>query len=84
MAYAATHDFIVLTQDLDFSAILAATSGVEPSVVQVRSDNLDPDVIGTQVVSALKQLEGDLATGAVATVEPQRTRVRLLPLRSKS
>ena len=27
MAYAATHDYIVVTHDLDFSAVLAATQG---------------------------------------------------------
>jgi predicted nuclease of predicted toxin-antitoxin system len=32
MAYAAKHDYVVLTHDLDFSAILAATQGIKPSV----------------------------------------------------
>jgi len=27
MSYAAAHDFVVLTHDLDFGAILAATQG---------------------------------------------------------
>lgn len=52
MAYAMQHDYIVLSQDLDFSTILAATSGLKPSVVQLRSDNLDPDVIGSTVLAA--------------------------------
>jgi predicted nuclease of predicted toxin-antitoxin system len=34
MAYAKTHDFVVLTNDLDFSAILAVTNAEKPSVVQ--------------------------------------------------
>ena len=34
MAYALKHDCVVLTQDLDFSSILAATRGTKPSVVQ--------------------------------------------------
>lgn len=80
MAYAAEHGHIVLTQDLDFSTILAATQGTKPSVVQIRSEDLDPDVIGARVIAALRQLEGELNSGAVASVEPQRTRVRLLPL----
>jgi len=32
------NDYTVLTLDLDFSAILAATQGRKPSVVQLRSD----------------------------------------------
>ncbi len=86
MAYAAAHDFTVLTQDLDFSTILAATQGEKPSVVQIRSDNLDPDVIGAQVIEAVRKLEAELDSGALVSVEPTRTRtrVRLLPLKPKS
>ncbi len=35
LAYAAAEKLVVLTHDLDFSAILAATKGNSPSVVQV-------------------------------------------------
>ncbi|MBS0398376.1 MAG: DUF5615 family PIN-like protein [Proteobacteria bacterium] len=80
MAYAREHGYIVLTHDLDFSAILAATGGIQPSVVQIRSANLNPDAIGGQVVSALLQLEVQLVAGALVSVEPRRTKVRLLPL----
>jgi predicted nuclease of predicted toxin-antitoxin system len=81
MAYARAHHCIVPTHDLDFSAILAATNGEKPSVVQVRSENLSPQVIGAAVVAALRQAAGDLDEGALLTVEPDRMRVRLLPLR---
>ena len=81
MAYAEVHDYIVLTQDLDFGAILAATHGARPSVVQIRADNLSPDAIGAQVLRALRQFEADLDAGALATIDPARARVTLLPLR---
>ena len=35
MAYARLNGLIVLTHDLDFGAILAATQGAAPSVVQI-------------------------------------------------
>ena len=35
MAYPKAHDYVVLTHDLDFSAILAVTHGEKPSVVQI-------------------------------------------------
>ena len=47
MAYAASHDYVVLTHDLDFSAILAATHGEKPSVVQIRIEDVNPRVIRT-------------------------------------
>jgi predicted nuclease of predicted toxin-antitoxin system len=53
MAYAKANGFAVLTHDLDFSAILAATHGEKPSVIQIRANNLSLDVIGKQVVAAL-------------------------------
>ena len=81
MAYAAQHNYIVLTNDLDFGAILAVTHGEKPSVVQIRSENLSPDVIGLQTITALRQLAEQLQEGALVNVNPLRTRVRLLPLK---
>ena len=70
MRYARDHDYVVLTHDLDFSAILAATQGSKPSVVQIRSDDVSPHVIGAQVVIALRQMVPELAAGALITVDP--------------
>lgn len=80
MAYALANDFVVLTHDLDFSAILAATRGEKPSVVQIRADDVSPDAIGRQVLAALWQMKAELVEGALLTVDPNRTRLRLLPL----
>lgn len=83
MAYARTNDYVVLTNDLDFSAILAATHGDKPSVVQVRADDVSPDAIGKQVIVALRQMSSELEEGALLTVDPNRTRLRVLPLRAR-
>ena len=37
MAFAGANGCVVLTHDLDFGAILAATQGRKPSVVQIRA-----------------------------------------------
>ena len=42
MQWAAREGFVVLTHDLDFGAMLAATQGRKPSVVQLRSDEVRP------------------------------------------
>jgi predicted nuclease of predicted toxin-antitoxin system len=80
MAYARERGLVVLTHDLDFGAILAATGGLKPSVVQIRGEQLSPTVIGVRVVAALRQLETELAAGALVTVDPGRTRISVLPL----
>ena len=80
MAFAALNDYIVLTHDLDFGAILAGTHRAKPSVIQIRADDLSVASIGEQILSALRQLETELIEGALVTVDPKRTRIRLLPL----
>jgi predicted nuclease of predicted toxin-antitoxin system len=77
-------DCVVLTHDLDFGGILAATAGEKPSVVQIRAENLNPAVIGPTVLRALVQTETQLGTGALVTIDPGRARVTLLPLPSAS
>lgn len=81
MAFAKDHGYVVLTQDLDFSAILAATQGDKPSVVQLRSDDVSPDAIAAAVVDALRQMAPELEDGALLTIDPTRTRLSVLPLR---
>jgi predicted nuclease of predicted toxin-antitoxin system len=80
MAYARANNYVVLTHDLDFGAILAATHGEKPSVVQIRADDINPDVISKKVIAALRQMKSELGEGALLTVDPGRTRMRLLPL----
>jgi len=83
MAYARANNYVVLTHDLDFGAILAATHGEKPSVIQIRAEQLNPDLIGKQVVLALRQMASELENGALLTVDPERTRLRILPLQAR-
>jgi predicted nuclease of predicted toxin-antitoxin system len=50
MAYAKSHGSVVLTHDLDFGAILAATHAAGPSVVQIRTE----DVMSDRFVSVVR------------------------------
>lgn len=81
LRYAAADDYVVLTHDLDFGAILAITHGKKPSVVQIRATDISSESIAAQVIAALHQAEDELNAGALLTVETDRTRVRILPLR---
>ena len=80
MRHAQERRSVVLTHDLDFSTILAATGGAGPSVIQIRADALSPERIGAAVLAALVGLEAELKSGALLTLDPARTRVRMLPL----
>lgn len=81
MTWARENGHVVLTADLDFGAILAATKGSGPSVVQVRSDILAPRVIGGAVALALRQARRELTDGALVSVDAARARLRILPLK---
>ena len=81
MAWAASAGRVVVTHDLDFGAILAATQAVGPSVVQIRSDDLLENQTVARVLVALNQVAADLIAGALVTVDTARTRIRILPLR---
>jgi predicted nuclease of predicted toxin-antitoxin system len=80
VAWARKSESIVVTHDLDFSAILASTKHAKPSVIQIRADDINPDRIGRRVISAITQFKAELMAGAVISVDPVRARVRVLPL----
>jgi predicted nuclease of predicted toxin-antitoxin system len=82
MAWARENGYIVFTHDLDFSALLAATQGDGPSVIQVRTQNVLPEAIGELVVDSLRRFQNELVKGAIITIDPSRARIRILPLRS--
>jgi len=81
MDFARSNGYVVLTHDLDFGATLAATKGDKPSVVQIRAENVSPAATASLVIGALRQMEAALDEGALVTVDPVRTRLRVLPLR---
>ena len=80
MKFARDNDFVVLTHDLDFGDVLAATGGVKPSVVQIRASGVGVARIGAQVIGGLALCADELVAGALVTIDTTRTRVRLLPL----
>jgi predicted nuclease of predicted toxin-antitoxin system len=79
MTFAAANGYVVLTNDLDFAAILAASHRTKPSVAQIRAQDLSPNVIGAQIVAALGHVQTELEAGALLTIESDRTRLRVLP-----
>ena len=80
LQWAADGGYAVLTADLDFGAILAATRQRRPSVVVVRSELLTPAAIGSAVVSAIQQARQELSGGAIVSIDAARARLRILPL----
>jgi predicted nuclease of predicted toxin-antitoxin system len=82
MAFARDNDYVVLTYDLDFSAILAVNQGHKPSIVQIRSVNLSPEYLGPALIALLRQMTTELEKGAVMTIDLPKARLRLLPFKA--
>ena len=80
LAWAAAHDRVLFTHDLHFGALLAASGGTCPSVIQLRTQDVTPSVMLETVCAVLEQQRDHLERGALISVDPARARVRLLPL----
>ena len=80
MQWADDNGYVVITNDLNFSTILAATQRRRPSVVQTRSDLLTPEAIGGVVLRAIEQARDELTAGALVSLDIQRARLRVLPM----
>jgi predicted nuclease of predicted toxin-antitoxin system len=73
---------IVLTFDLDFGEILAASASQIVSVVLFRLRNTRTDFVIQRLDAVLNQSSAELSQGAIVIVEDGRHRVRKLPIGS--
>ncbi len=82
MAHAHNAGLLVLTHDLDFGTMLAASGRRDQSVVQLRTADVRPEICGPLVLAALRTLAVELSEGALVTIDVRRTRVDILPVKS--
>lgn len=71
---------IVVTFDLDFGEIAAATSGKGASVILFRLQNTRTSFVIQRLASILESSSVALENGAVVVVEDSRHRIRQLPI----
>ena len=81
LTWANEHEFVLITNDLDFSAILAASAVHGPSVVQLRTQDLLSEGAVRIVARALEAHREDIERGALLSIDEGGTRVRMLPLK---
>lgn len=77
---ASTDNRTVLTQDLDFSALLAISGRDRPSLVTLRTTSSDPAFVTRRLLETLPHVETLLAQGTIVTIEDASYRVRSLPI----
>ena len=81
LIWANEHHLVVITNDLDFSAILAASAGATPSVVHIRLQDLLSDSAVNSVANAVAAYREEIEGGALLSIDEGGTRVRMLPLK---
>ena len=79
MDWARVHGYAVFTHDLDFGILLATTRAQGPSVIQMRTQDIMPQSLGSRLVRIIRQYEAMLESGALITVDDIKSRVRILP-----
>jgi predicted nuclease of predicted toxin-antitoxin system len=80
MRWAREQGRVVLTHDLDFGAMLAATQATSPSVAQIRTQDVRPESLAPLLILVLRRYENELEEGALLIADRSRSRVRILPL----
>jgi predicted nuclease of predicted toxin-antitoxin system len=80
MRWAREQGRVVLTHDLDFGAMLAATQATSPSVAQIRTQDVRPESLASLLILVLRRYENELEEGALLIADRSRSRVRILPL----
>ncbi|MFO5529447.1 MAG: DUF5615 family PIN-like protein [Cuspidothrix sp.] len=72
---------IIITQDLDFSMLIAVGKYNQPSLVTLRLSSAKPDVITQRLLEVLPLLEEELSQGSALTIDDNSVRIRRLPIR---
>jgi predicted nuclease of predicted toxin-antitoxin system len=71
---------VIITQDLDFSAIIAQSGLNGPSVISLRVAHIKPDIITSILIRVLPLLEAELCEGAIVSIDEKEYRIKKLPV----
>ncbi|MBD2234453.1 DUF5615 family PIN-like protein [Phormidium tenue] len=72
---------IVVTQDLDFSMLVALSKQSQPSLITLRLSSAKPEVVTQKLLEVLPTLQSELTEGVAVTISDDTVRIRKLPMR---
>ena len=81
LIYAQKYNKVVITQDLDFSTLLALSGYTKPSLINLRLENPRPDLVSAHIIDVVSVMEKELEEGVVVTVDETSARYKNLPIR---
>jgi predicted nuclease of predicted toxin-antitoxin system len=76
LRWANENGYIIITNDLDFGAILAVEGLRFPSIIQIRRLELFPESLFPFLEQVIKRCVKELERGAIIVVDEKRMRVR--------
>ncbi|MCA6501233.1 MAG: DUF5615 family PIN-like protein [Pseudanabaena sp. M135S2SP2A07QC] len=80
LEFARIENWVVLTQDLDFSMLVALSKYSQPSLITLRLSSAKPDIVTKRLLDVLSQIEKALQEGSAITVQDESIRIRKLPV----
>ena len=80
LEFARQQNRVIITQDLDFSSLLALGGYEKPSLITFRLSAPDSETITQKLLDLLPHIEGRLVEGCAVTVDDRRERIRPLPI----
>ena len=80
LEYARQHGQIVVTQDLDFSALLAIGGHTGPSVITLRLEDARPVIVTRRLLDVVSALKQELSEGMIVSADETTARYRFLPI----
>lgn len=78
--YAILHNYICITLDADFHSIVALSEGKTPSVIRIRIEKLKAVDYLKLLQQILPDIEKDLKSGCLVSVQEDSVRIRELPI----
>jgi predicted nuclease of predicted toxin-antitoxin system len=78
--WAGENGWIIVTNDLDFGAILVTEGLCSPSVIQTRRLELSPETLFPFLEQVIKRFADELEQGVIVVVDEKKMRARLLPV----
>lgn len=81
LTFARDEQRVIITQDLDFSALLAIQGYARPSLISPRLSDPSPVNVTRRLVKVLPESQDALLKGAAITIQDKSVRTRSLPIR---
>ena len=84
LSFARRNNRVLITQDLDFSALLAIGGYAGPSVISLRLEDPQPLSVARRLIDVVSELGGQLTEGIIVSVDESCARYRNLPIDSET